>query len=211
MPRDDNTAELLKQVRDLVGATDERLFRELVDDSVKSAARPVARGWSSREKLSGAIKNCTRALHSVRALGGVDTFRLDRELRDFVDLCKRAARDAPKKVGKESPIRKMITVELTVELILNCGGRMPTVDLVSDVAAKLYELATGEVPNRIDEYASALFKRMEAGGYPNAKVRKSLDRDGEIAACDKLRENIRTYCCLWPTADHRDMRVRRIV
>jgi hypothetical protein len=211
MPRRDHTADVVEDLRDLVGATDGPTFRGLIDDSVKSAAHPIPRGWSSREKLSSAITDCKRAMRSVKALGGVDTWSVRKELHGFVELCEQAMDDAPSRVGKESPARKRVTVELAVELILNCGDRMPTIDLVSDVAAKLYELATGKVPSRLNEYASTLFKRMEAGGFPDGKVRRTLDRNGEIAACDQLRENLRTHCCLWPPTDDRDQRVRRIV
>jgi hypothetical protein len=197
----DDAAELVKQIRKLVGGADDRFFRHMVDRQVRIAARRVIGGWASREKLSRAIKDCTRALGSVKALGGVDTWDLDAELHDFIDLCRRTMRGAPVLSGgdRESPARKMVSAELAVELILNCGDRMPTVDLVSDVAAKLYELATGKAGGNVDEYASKLLKRMQEGGFPDARARRKLDRDGERAACDQLRENLKEYGRLWPT------------
>jgi hypothetical protein len=117
------------------------------------------------------------------------------ELTNFIRLCEQMVRWMPaaRRSGGDPrlPIRKRITVQLALELILTCGDRMPTVGLVSDVAINLFELATGEVPSRIDEYASELLKQMERDGFPDARARKRLDAASKKAARDRLKEEFR--------------------
>src|SRR5262249_29382854 len=136
MPRDGHTAELIRQVCRLVDARDEQVCKQTMFDCARIIALPVDGGLASRSTLSKVVKDCTRAMHSLEALGGTEAFLLREKLSDFAHGCKRAIPAAPVKSGGdwESPIRKLLTVELAVELILNCGDRMPTVDLVSEVA-----------------------------------------------------------------------------
>jgi len=195
MPPRDHTAELVRQIRDLVGSANEQFFKSVVDDQVKMITYRLVGGWASREKLSSAITDCTRAMRSVKALGGVDTWSVNEELHSFVELCERTLDKTPKSTGnsREAAPRKAVAVRLALDLILNCGDRMPTVDLVSEVAANLYQLATGKAVRKMNKYASELFEQMEAGGYPSASVRKGLDPDGKRAACNHLRENVKRH------------------
>jgi len=192
----DYDAEWLRQIRRLVGATDEPYFEVAVSRCVRIAAGPVAGGpVTSRKKLSRVIKDCKRTLQSIEMLGGTGADATRAELEGLISECERAMREAPaaKKSGgdKGSPFRKRLTVELAVELILKCGERMPTVDLAGEVATNLFELATGEAPSNMADYASVYFKELERDGYPDARARKRLDAEGRKAACDRLRAKLR--------------------
>src|SRR5262249_28983916 len=147
-------------------------------------------------------QDCKRALNSINELGS-DAHMLQRlMLKKTVEECEGAIAEVdevePSSGDQASRARRTLTVELAVELILKFGDRMPTVILVNEVADMLYELVTEKVPSNMDEYASKRFKKMEAGGFPDDKARRRLDRDGEIAACEELRENLTKYGLLWP-------------
>jgi hypothetical protein len=192
---DDYGTELLRQVRRLVGATDESYFNVAVDRCVRIAAGPVAGGpVTSHNKLNRVIKDCRRTLQSIETLGGISADATRAELKSLIKECELAMREAPaaRKSGGNmgSPIRKRLTVELAVELILRCGERLPTVSLAGEVAAGLFEVATGEAPTSMDDYASKFFKELERDGYPDARARKNLDSDGEKAARDHLKSKL---------------------
>jgi hypothetical protein len=219
MPRaPDDAAELLRQVRRLVGATDRPLFKSLVNRYIRIVAGPVKGPLKNPKKVGKVIKDCRRALHSIESVWGHEAFRvklflgperrrvgwvelvwgheaLQVELTNFIRLCEQMMRGMPaaRRSGGDPrlPIRKRLTVELAVELILNCGDRMPTVELVSEVAANLFELSMGEEPSNMDDYASDLLKQMEReDGFPGARARKRLDAAGKKAARDRLKEKL---------------------
>jgi len=202
MPRaPDDDAELLRQVRKLVGATDERLLKWEVDRYIRAAALPLEGPLKNPKKLSRVIKDCRRALQSIETIGGHESFMIRVELANFIRLCEQVVSELPaaKRSGGDPslPIRERLTVEIAVELILNCGECTPTVDLVSEVAAKLFELSMEEEPSNMDDYASELFKRMERDGYPDARARRRLDAEGKKAAREWLKANLRDYGTLW--------------
>jgi hypothetical protein len=190
----DDDAELLRQVRKLVGVTDEQPFKWEVDRYIKAAALPLEGPLRNPKKLDRIIKDCRRALQSIETIGGRKADMIRVELANVIRLCEQMVREIPaaKWSGGDqaTPILKRITVERAVELILTWGERLPTVELVSEVAAKLFELATGEVPSNMDDYASELFKKMERNGFPDARARRRLDSGGVRAARDQLEEKL---------------------
>jgi len=156
---------------------------DLIEQGLKilvDLRRPV-----SHKALNKAIKNCKRAMISVQPVRGASA--IGEELRDFVSRSEKKLREAPSTGDKASRIRRELAVDMTIYIMVNMY-RMPTVSSVAEAAAKLVFAMTGREPSNMLKYASTALKRMEASGFPDAKARERLDRDGEIAVCEKMKK-----------------------
>jgi hypothetical protein len=173
---------------EILGAEDDARFRRSAGGMIEAlAAVKVQTAAQRREQVSRMVQDLRRATR-WRSVLDPETMR---SLEQTIDEHESSevypiGMSPPSSGDQTSAARSRLAVVFAARLILDFSEHLPAVELLTEVAGKLVEGATGREPSNLDEYASQFLKRAQASGYPDARARRSLDDGGREDARAKL-------------------------
>jgi hypothetical protein len=173
---------------EILGAEDDARFRRNVEAMIKAlSAVKVQTVAQRRKQVSRMVQDLRRAMRWRSVLDPETTRSLEQTIEEHESEVYPAGMSPPSSGDQTSAARSRLAVVFAAWLILDFSEHLPAVELLTEVAGKLVEGATGREPSNLDEYSSQLLKRAQASGYPDAKARRRLEDSRREDAVAKLR------------------------